>query len=61
MSSKRVIVVGVTIVGVVVVTVVFVTVVGVVTNCNTAIVTVAVLQIGLKFLSFKVEELSQIR
>ena len=42
MSSKRVIVVGVTIVGVVVVTVVFVTVVGVVTDCNITIVTVAV-------------------
>ena len=42
MSSPRVIMVGVTIVGVVVVTMVFVAVVGVVTDCNTAIVTVAV-------------------
>ena len=43
MSSERVIIVGVTTVGVVVtVTVVFVIVVGVVTDCNTAIVTVAI-------------------
>ena len=43
MSSERVITVGATIVGVVVaVMVVFVVVVGVVTDCNTAIVTVAV-------------------
>ena len=43
MSSERVITVGVTTVGVVVVvTVVFVAVVGVVTNCSTAMVTVAV-------------------
>ena len=55
MSSERVITVGVTIVGVVVaVTVVLVVVVGVITDCNTAMVTVAVLQIGLRFLSFKV-------
>ena len=45
----------------VVVTMVLVIVVGVVTDCNTIIVTVAVWQIGLKLLSFKVEELSQIR
>ena len=50
--------VGVTTVGVVVAVTV---VLGVVTDCNTAIVTVAVWQIGLKLLSFKVEELSQIR
>ena len=43
MSSERVITVGVTMVGVVVaVTVVFVVVVGVVTDCNTTMVTVAV-------------------
>ena len=42
MSSERVIIVGVTIVGVVVVTVVLVVVVGVVTDCSTAMVTVAV-------------------
>ena len=44
MSSERAITVGVTTVAVVVVavTVVFVAVVGVVTDCNTAIVTVAV-------------------
>ena len=43
MSSERVITVGVTMVGVVVaVTVVFVVVVGVVTECNTTMVTVAV-------------------
>ena len=43
MSSERVITVGVTTVGVVVVVmVVFVAVVGVVTNCSTAMVTVAV-------------------
>ena len=42
MSSERVITVGVTIVGVVVVTVVLVVVVGVVTDCSTAMVTVAV-------------------
>ena len=53
MSSERVITVGVTTVGIVVtvmvvlVTVVGVFVVGVVTDCNTAMVTVAVLQIGL--------------
>jgi len=42
-SSERVITVGVTTVGVVVVVmVVFVAVVGVVTNCSTAMVTVAV-------------------
>ena len=57
MSSERVITVGV----VVLVTVVGVVVVGVVTDCSTAMVTVAVWQIGLKLLSFKVEELSQIR
>ena len=57
MSSERVITVGV----VVAVTVVLVVVVGVVTVCRTTMVTVAVWQIGLKFLSFKVEELSQIR
>ena len=56
MSSERVITVGVTTVAVVVVvvTVVLVVVVGVVTDCNTAMVTVAVLQIGLRLLSFKV-------
>ena len=55
MSSERVITVGVTTVGVVVVvTVVLVVVVGVVTDCSTAMVTVAVLQIGFWFLSFKV-------
>ena len=58
MSFERVITVGVTIVGVVVVTVVlvvvFVAVVGVVTDCSTTMVTVAVLQIGFCFLSFKV-------
>ena len=53
MSSERVIIVGV----VVAVTVVLVAVVGVVTDCSTAIVTVAVLQTGFWFLSFK----SQIR
>ena len=53
MSSERVITVGVTIVGVVVVTVVLVAVVGVVTDCRTAMVTVAVWQIGLKLLSFE--------
>ena len=43
MSSERVITVGVTTVGVVVVvTVVFVAVVGVITDCDIAIVTVAV-------------------
>ena len=42
-------------------TVVLVVVVRVVTDCRTAMVTVAVWQIGLKLLSFKVEELSQIR
>ena len=46
MSSERVIIVGVTIVGVVVVTVVFVVVfvavVGVVTDCNTIMVMVAI-------------------
>ena len=47
MSSESVIIVGVTIVGVVVaVTVVLVAVVGIVTDCSTAMVTVAVLQIG---------------
>ena len=47
MSSPRVITVGVTIVAVVVaVTVVLVVVVGVVTDCRTAIVTVAVWQTG---------------
>ena len=55
MSSERVITVGVTIVGVVVaVTVVLVVVVGVITDCNTAMVTVAVLQIGFRLLSFEV-------
>ena len=55
MSSKRVITVGVTTVGVVVVvTVVLVAVVGVVTDCSTTMVTVAVLQIGFRFLSFEV-------
>ena len=55
MSSESMITVGVTTVGVVVaVTVVFVAVVGVVTDCSTAIVTVAVWQIGLKLLSFEV-------
>ena len=44
-----------TIVGVVVVvTVVLVVVVGVVTNCDIAMVTIAVLQMGLKFLLFEV-------
>ena len=44
-----------TTVGVVVaVTVVLVIVVGVVTDCNIAIVTVAVLQIGFRLLSFEV-------
>ena len=57
MSSESVITVGVTIIGVVVavtveVIVVLVTVV-VGTDCKTAIVTVAVWQIGLKFLSFE--------
>ena len=42
MSSESVIIVGVTTVGVVVVTVVLIAVVGVVTDCNTAMVTVAV-------------------
>ena len=50
MSSERVIIVGV----VVAVTVVFVAVVGVVTDCRTAMVTVAVLQIGFRLLSFEV-------
>ena len=46
--------VGVTIVGAVVaVTVVLVAVVGVVTDCRTAMVTVAVWQIGLKLLPFE--------
>ena len=55
MSSERVITVGVTIVEVVVaVTVVLVVVVGVVTDCSTAMVTVAVWQIGLWFLSLEV-------
>ena len=49
MSSERVITVGV-----VVVTVVLVAVVGVVTDCSTAIVTVAVWQIGFRLLSFEV-------
>ena len=44
MSSERVIIVGVTTVGVVVM-VVLVVVVGIVTDCSTAMVTVAVLQI----------------
>ena len=48
MSSERVITVRV----VVLVTVVGVVVVGVVTDCNTAMVTVAVLQIGLRLLFF---------
>ena len=42
MSSESVIIVGVTIVGIVAVTVVLVVVVGVVTDCSTAMVTVAV-------------------
>ena len=50
-----------TIVGVVVAVTVVLVVVGVVTDCNTAMVTVAVLQTGLRLLSFKAEELSQIR
>ena len=55
MSSERVITVGVTTVGVVVaVTMVLVAVVGVVTDCNIVIVTVAVSQIGFRFLFFKV-------
>ena len=63
MSSERVITVGVTTVGVVVavtvvlvvfVAVVGVLVVGVVTDCSTAMVTVAVLQIGFRLLSFEV-------
>ena len=49
MSSERVITVGV----VVAVTVVLVVVVGVVTDCSTAMVTVAVLQIGFRLLSFE--------
>ena len=53
MSSESVRMVGVTTVGVVVVTVVLVAVVGVVTNCNIAIVTVAVWQTGLKLLPFE--------
>ena len=50
MSSERVITVGVVVVAVTVVLVV----VWVVTDCSTAMVTVAVLQIGLWFLSFEV-------
>ena len=62
MSSESVIIVGETTVAVVVaVTVVLVVVVRVVNDCRTAIVTVAVLQTGLRLLSFKAEELSQIR
>ena len=49
MSSERVRMVGVAVVPVVV----LVAVVGVVTDCNTTIVTVAVWQIGLKLLSFE--------
>ena len=54
MSSESVRMVGVTTVGVVVVTVVLVAVVGVVTDCNTTIVTVAVWQIVFLLLSFEV-------
>ena len=59
MSSERVIIVGVVVVTVmVVVTVVLVVVVGVlvvdvVTDCRIAMVTVAVSQIGFRFLSFE--------
>ena len=52
MSSERVITVGVTIVGVVVAVTVVLVVVVVVTDCNTAMVTVAVWQIGLRLLLF---------
>ena len=51
MSSERVITVGVVVVAV---TVVFVVVVGVVTDCSTAIVTVAVLQTDFRLLPFEV-------
>ena len=59
MSSASVIIVGVTTVAVVVVVtvvfvVVFVAVVGVVTDCRTTMVTVAVLQTGFRLLSFEV-------
>ena len=54
MSSERVMTVGVVVVVVVVaVTVVLVMVVGVVTDCNTAMVIVAVWQTGFWFLSFE--------